>query len=98
MKKLVLKKEVVARINEQAMQKLKGGVGASYDGCTIQSNCEATVCDGSCITCNQDTCAASCGNTCAPSCVLTCANGCYDPDLTMMVHTCLQSNDLYCIY
>ena len=80
------------------MQKLKGGVGASYNGSTIQSNCEVLVCDGSCITCHQDTCAASCSNTYSPSCVLTCANECYDLDLIMMAYTYLYPTNWQCVY
>lgn len=52
MKKLVLKKEVVARINEQAMHKLTGGAG-TYSGTSV-------------LVCPSDEC-TQVYNTCAGS-------------------------------
>lgn len=87
MKKLVLKKDVVARINNGEMNQLRGGYGGGTDAlCTIpntQCECPITViptCPVSCHgTCNQGTCPVTCPATCAGA---TCnQNTCYAMEL-----------------
>lgn len=69
MKKLILKKDVVARINSGAMQQLRGGAGTMY---TIGNTCGPTCVD----TCNKNTCAATCDCTTGPQ-NPTCMQSCF---------------------
>ena len=70
MKKLVLKKEVVARINNDQMNQLRGGYADSFGTCQTMPGAQAT-CGGNTCTGDLDTtCRAN--NTCGNSCVGTC--------------------------
>lgn len=77
MKKLVLKKDVIARINGDQMNQLRGGVG-TYGGtsdwiCPSDECTRYVTCENSCQgpTCNEATCNNQ--NTCGWSCNGTCA-------------------------
>ena len=70
MKKLVLKKEVVARINNDQMNQLRGGYADTLNICQTIPGQQAT-CGGHTCTGDLDTtCRAN--NTCGNSCVGTC--------------------------
>ena len=79
MKKLVLKIDIVARINNNDMNHLRGGIGSEY----ICGPSEGHTCDGA-FTCQGNTCGNTCDsaltcpghNTCPATCVTTCANTC----------------------
>ena len=69
MKKLVLKKDIVARINNGEMQQLKGGnqpekTGPQYPTCMVTCHQEQTCPD-------YNTCGQSCAGTCDLSCRLS---------------------------
>ena len=89
MKKLVLKKDVVARINDGEMHQLRGG-GLSNYVCVNQS-IEGHTCDGglTCNTCDQHTCPAvySCEQSCLGSCNATCQT-CHYTCVTTTVASC----------
>lgn len=73
MKKLVLKKDVVARINNGEMNQLRGGGDYTTES---RFDCPATAGDYSCMfSCDTcDSCNITCPHTCAPkSCEGTCA-------------------------
>jgi len=92
MKKLVLKKDVVARINSGEMNQLKGGAGTWEDTCA--NGCEKPKTgpqDPTCQnTCNKEqTCPdyQTCqDNSCRPTCYYTCAGQ----------YSCVASCDVYC--
>lgn len=92
MKKLLLKKEVVARITKSEMTYLKGGydsgtgfptggsiLSCQLEDCTIEFT-KAPTCQNTCNqqTCNQDTCFMTCQNTCSDTCKVTCIQTCVD--------------------
>ena len=57
MKKLVLKKDVVARINNDQMNYLRGGAGTYGTVLTCGGSCTCGAYDNTCWdTCNQGTC------------------------------------------
>lgn len=86
MKKLILKKDVVARINGNEMNQLRGG---GYEAT------EEFTCDGgmTCQTCHQFTCPVhysceeSCMGTCNKTCV-TCPNTCVTTSMASCEHNC----------
>ena len=65
MKKLVLKKDIVATINNDEMNYLKGGDYATQGG----------TCNNTCAQTCPNTCPATCGNTCNESCAGGCGGG-----------------------
>lgn len=81
MKKLTLKKDVVARINHDEMVQLKGGVG---DYVPTEFTCQSCpACNTVFMTCWGDscqnvTCAPTCRNTCPPTCPPSCTPTCHD--------------------
>lgn len=82
MKKLVLKKDIVARINDNEMIHLKGGA-ANYGGTMI--TCDTCICLTILATCGLGktcdlTCQPSCPDTCVtcpPTCNNATCNNCY---------------------
>lgn len=92
MKKLVLKKDVVARINSDQMNQLKGGAGNTVLAC--QNTNYATCAD----TCNKDTCAETCACTTGPqnpTCMQSCNQAPSCPGYNTCNATC--GNDSSCI-
>ena len=93
MKKLVLKKDVVARINNVEMNHLRGGdnyggKSRNLDDCPLTNNDYSCLfsCNDSCgntchFTC-PDTCNKSCGGTCAPN--QTCPYSCACPQTNLL--------------
>ena len=66
MKKLVLKKDIVARINVDQMNHLKGGA-ADYHETMV--TCDTCICLPILATCGVG---KTCDPTCAPTCYATC--------------------------
>ena len=86
MKKLVLKKDVVARIDNGSMNQLKGGSGYTINDATCGHTCNWDATCAKYETCGtQETCQQTCGDTacytfdkiCAPSAVQSQYTTCY---------------------
>ena len=96
MKKLVLRKDIIARINNVEMNQLRGGGDSNYV-CLVDSN-KGYTCDGAntCNTCNQFTCphnlscGESCTGTCTPTCV-TCPATCVTTSMASCEQDCSKA-------
>ena len=88
MKKLVLKKDVVARINQGEMNRLRGGEFGYSDWCTwgicqtavatcmTEHTCTGEI-DPTCVASETGSCEVTCDNLCDPSCVVSQCDTCY---------------------